>query len=63
MMSAMNAAILRFRSRDEARSRDDGHEEKQGEEGNQDEDYRGRFAKAHCSGYETGELHRWFFLL
>ena len=48
MMSAMNAAILRFRSRDEARSRDDGHEEQQGEEGNQDEDYRGRFAKTHC---------------
>jgi hypothetical protein len=54
---------LRFRSRDEARSRDDSHEEEQGEEGNQDEDYRGRFAKAHCTGYETGKLHRWFFLL
>jgi len=54
---------LGFHLRDEARRRDDGHEEEQGQEGNQDEDHRSRLAKAHCSGHETGDFHRWFFLL
>jgi len=51
MKAANWASVLEMRPEDEMtatkRSRGGGH---------QDEDHRGRLAKAHCSGHETGEL-------